>query len=403
MTFLSNEENRRSAIKANRLWTDKYIPQTSIELAVAPKKVKEVSKWLENPSTRLLILVGSPGIGKSTMVQCLAREQEIHAAEWTESTSTNGLTSFEEFLQHANLLSEQKSIILVDEIPNLFANEVRFRDLFTHHIRTTVVPTVLIMSDTVEGKTNTIDLLIDTATLYDSSLVKIMQIHLPTRARFTRALKGFSVLTNDDALYDKCGGDLRYALCMLQSGCQPHFRDTKLSSFHALGKLLYAKRNGAGHLEFDPEQVIKSMESVPRALSFLQYHSLDFYTDISDISNAMHCFSDAAIMKFGEASVAARAVAATNHNPAETKFKQLSAPPRTTPNGEIMALRSTQSPTLPRSTFATDVVPFLRRIKPNLCWGQSKSLLERKDNFDEEELERQRDLLSEDDIVDDSE
>jgi dephospho-CoA kinase len=404
VTFVSNGEESRTTYQ-NRLWTDKYVPQASKDLAIAPKKVNEVSSWMKEPPGRLMILVGSPGIGKSTMVQCLAKEQKINVAEWTETTSGNGVRSFEAFLQHANLLpvSEQRSIILVDEIPNLYGNEVKFRDLFTQHVRTGVVPTVLIFSDTIEGKSNSLDQIIDAATLYDSSLVQIIQIHPPTKARFKRALKRFSrakTYNNDDDLYDKTGGDLRYALCMLQSGCQPHFRDTKLSGFHALGKLLYAKRNGAGEISFDPELVMSSMESAPRALSFLQYHSLGFYTSLADIAEALHSFSDASIMTFGSESVAARTVAATNRNPAMTQFKQLSAPPAISPNDDIRSLHSLL-PMLPLTTLATDFVPFLRRIDPQLCLsrcifstdvGQSNEL----------ELERERDLLHSDDIIDES-
>lgn len=85
-------------------------------------------------------------------------------------------------------------------------------------------------------------------------------------------------------------------------------RDTFLSSFHALGKLLYAKRlssavgtvsavengrggggggeggaggaEGRGALAFVPEEVLSQggME-VDSAVAFLQYHCVDFYTD----------------------------------------------------------------------------------------------------------------------------
>jgi cell cycle checkpoint protein len=409
VTFLSNDEGGRSASlhQKNRLWTDKYVPQSSNDLAVAPKKVKEVSSWLRKPSGRLLILVGSPGIGKSTMVQCLAKEQKTNVAEWTETTADNGIRSFEAFLQHASLLSEQRSIILVDEIPNLYGNEVKFRELFSQHVRTGAVPTVLVVSDTIEGKSNALDQIIDAAMLYDTTLVQIIQLHPPTKARFKQALKRFSSAgagnnnKDVDDLFDKTGGDLRYALCMLQSGCRPHVRDTKLSAFHALGKLLYAKRNSTGDLDFDPEIVMSSMDSTSRALSFLQYHSLGFYTSMADIANAMDSFSDASIMTFGSDSVAARTVAATNRNPAMTKFKQLSAPPATAPNNDILALRSVR-PILPLTVLATDIVPFLRRIDPQLCLDRRTYSLDDAGQANELEVERERELLANDDILDDS-
>lgn len=119
-----------------------------------------------------------------------------------------------------------------------------------------------------------------------------------------------------------------------------HTRDITLSSFHALGKLLYAKRkivtpasttthsttaisssssqrvigrsivvpstssfslnDSAGMnvnlpLDFDPERVMEgSSMGLFGALSFLGYHSPDFFTDITELSEAFDSFSDAA-------------------------------------------------------------------------------------------------------------
>ncbi|CAB1110468.1 unnamed protein product [Ectocarpus sp. CCAP 1310/34] len=96
-------------------------------------------------------------------------------------------------------------------------------------------------------------------------------------------------------------------------------RDTFLTQFHALGKLLYAKRNppdsdgaggwpttgaggergdggveGRGPLAFVPEEVLSQggME-LDWALAFLQYHCVDFYTDESELSQGLGYFSDA--------------------------------------------------------------------------------------------------------------
>ncbi|CAN0550945.1 unnamed protein product, partial [Ectocarpus sp. 12 AP-2014] len=94
-------------------------------------------------------------------------------------------------------------------------------------------------------------------------------------------------------------------------------RDTFLTQFHALGKLLYAKRappdsdgaggwpmagggggdgggEGRGPLAFVPEEVLSQggME-LDWALAFLQYHCVDFYTDESELSQGLGYFSDA--------------------------------------------------------------------------------------------------------------
>lgn len=79
-------------------------------------------------------------------------------------------------------------------------------------------------------------------------------------------------------------------------GAGTGMRDTFLTQFHALGKLLYAKRGppgegagdeeGRGPLTFVPEEVLSQggME-LDWALAFLQYHCVDFFTDESGEKN----------------------------------------------------------------------------------------------------------------------
>ena len=80
-----------ASTESTQMWVDKYAPLKSTDLVVAPKKVKEINTWLEEALTpgncKFLILVGSPGIGKSTAVHCLAREMDLEVVEWRESLS----------------------------------------------------------------------------------------------------------------------------------------------------------------------------------------------------------------------------------------------------------------------------------------------------------------------------
>jgi len=99
-------------------------------------------------------------------------------------------------------------------------------------------------------------------------------------------------------------------------------RDNKLSAFHALGKLLYAKRvplyssndgketpkvsikyndkkilSVPPSLQFIPEEVVQASEmDLTGIVSFLTYHSPSFYTDIEELSDAFELFSDASIL-----------------------------------------------------------------------------------------------------------
>ncbi len=170
----------------NQLWVDKYRPTNIKDLCVAPKKISEVREWLEKfnsnnnnnhinsqyhgsdhkNSSKLLILVGSGGIGKSTLIHVLAKELHWKISKWNELhnvkissplSSSNfispesQLSSFEEFLSSSALgcnitlvndgdnnnndsdgyakCNYGRSLVLIDEIPNLhnIQNEARFR------------------------------------------------------------------------------------------------------------------------------------------------------------------------------------------------------------------------------------------------------------------------------------
>lgn len=127
------------------MWIDKYAPRNSQELCVAPKKVEQVRRFLSSyidcilesqrqeqqsqhelgdkggnsmtkkntsncnynesgtivttPETKVMILVGNPGVGKSAMVRTLAREMSIQILSWNDAyveynTNTNTDTNF---------------------------------------------------------------------------------------------------------------------------------------------------------------------------------------------------------------------------------------------------------------------------------------------------------------------
>ncbi|CAM9283077.1 unnamed protein product [Discosporangium mesarthrocarpum] len=130
-------------------------------------------------------------------------------------------------------------------------------------------------------------------------------------------------------------------------------RDMFLSQFHALGKLLYAKRlpqgegggdgeaeGGRGKLSFDPEEVMsRGGMGLEWGLTFLQCHCVDFFTEEADLSEGLGYMSDADLFvahkysvsakgsdEGGEVfpgryveSIASRAVAATNKHPAKSR------------------------------------------------------------------------------------
>ncbi|KAL7569297.1 hypothetical protein ACA910_016843 [Epithemia clementina (nom. ined.)] len=518
----------RSSVSAhkqqNDLWIDKHRPTKSSDLVVAPKKVKQVATWLkqqvdvnENNSQqqphsyklgcggeRLLILVGGPGTGKSTLIHVLAQELGWDVMEWTESfyefiaersemDLQTPLQQFQQFLRqnsigYASLAMEsdndnnqelkaptrttskrrilkaatandlpstnnnQKRLIVLDELPYCHTAESQsaLRESLTQHILTSIVPTVWIWSHNVlEGKHNPADLeaLVDADVLYNTNLVTFVPIHAATIKRFQSILTRIAQIENMTAtsplssnwineLHTQSRGDVRFAIHALQyqyggSGVQEALstihsqqqrtnkkpakdrgslggsskpiaadRDVRLSAFHALGKALYAKRKQRTEgndindsktakkealLDFNPEGAMEhSGMELGGSLHFLQYHSLDFFTDVSELSVAWDLYSDAAIFLdcdrdgLGASSLAGRAVAYANHHPAPSKFRQFTKPKSfhamaqrkanqwrldqyyrasTTTASSVVASRHS------RNTFATDLYPYGRILQ----------------------------------------
>jgi len=197
----------------------------------------------------------------------------------------------------------------------------------SRHIQRSNVPTVLIFSDVQEGKHQPRDLerLVDPQYLY-SDVVKIFQCNPVTKARMKKSMQ--AICKNEgievpadffEEVHMQSGGDLRHAIMSLQfrgkdndvthsSGVKHNKRDSKLSMFHTLGKVLYAKRkkkvsedtesnNSRPPLDFNPDSVMElSGMDLGSAMTFLGYHSPDFFTDVSELSEAFDYYSDAAVL-----------------------------------------------------------------------------------------------------------
>jgi cell cycle checkpoint protein len=428
----NNTNHKNDKDNENQLWVDKYKPTNIKDLCIAPKKINEVREWLQSfhshptnqhqhqhqqHNSKLLILVGSAGIGKSTMIDFLANELHFNIMEWNElhtikssscttSTSTqyyqfeSQLTSFHEFLSSAALgcninltnttttktktkitatSSFHKSLVLIDEIPNLHTTEQenKFRQIITNYIQKSQIPTILIYSNVYEGKYKPEDLerIIDPMLLSSPIMTKIIQINPVTKAKMKQCMiriakcenrmNNMMINVNDgliEEIHNQSGGDLRHAIMTLQyqfvgsnAGCGGNSysngnsigmhkgnvtersldskRDIRLSTFHALGKLLYAKRQqqqnssinqntiiGNGRscsimtesksyhssswntdkrppLDFDPELSLQhSTIGLNGALNFVQFHCPDFFTSIDELNNAYSHFSDAAFL-----------------------------------------------------------------------------------------------------------
>ena len=392
------------------MWTDKHVPTVSSELCVQPKKIEEVRDWLKQcfrsirdpvlygSCSKLLVLTGGPGVGKSTMCKVLAKELEIEISQWNENQdaphdfrfrqSQSQLSSFSNFLHSASCYKSldfvahssslvKSNLLLIEDLPNIngvLDGELKIRNIFSKLINETINPAILIYSDVSEGRVNfsRLETLLDRNLLH-SQKVATIHINPATKAKIKKACERIvkrerqnmpKSLMNE--IQESSHGDMRSVSLALQfalTGSKgkkishnsgKYLRDAKLSTFHALGKLLYAKRMsdslqpGADvdirpPLAFDPEQVIRDSEmEIDRSLEFLQFHSPNFFANENDLANALSTFSDAAMIlerKYRSnfdtsnlfpseyvCSLASRSVADANKNPAPKLFRSLNAP-----------------------------------------------------------------------------
>jgi len=107
----SNAIDNQIISNVSALWSDKYSPTCIADLCVAPQKIKLLQKWIKdfmgahtavntnyynnsivkrNTVPKLCVLVGGPGIGKSTMVRVIAKEMNLSVLEWNDTCGTYG-------------------------------------------------------------------------------------------------------------------------------------------------------------------------------------------------------------------------------------------------------------------------------------------------------------------------
>ncbi|KAJ7064870.1 Rad17 cell cycle checkpoint protein-domain-containing protein [Mycena amicta] len=172
----------------DRLWVDIYEPTTHSELAIHPKKVEDVRRWLDEALVggptgklrkyrRILALTGLAGTGKTATIRVLAKELDCEVLEWRNSMG-GSITSdfkddqlslfskFENFLERASTCNTvfsgpsssqhsttKRRIVLLEDLPNILHADTRAR--FHAAFQSLVaspdpdpVPVVIIVSDT---------------------------------------------------------------------------------------------------------------------------------------------------------------------------------------------------------------------------------------------------------------
>lgn len=119
-------------------WIDKYSPTTISDVALHARKLKDVRQVLEamvkgQSDCKILVLSGPAGSSKSTVTKLLAQELiedragQIPYIEWINPIDSH-MSQFDDFLNSVKFRKgTSKSIILVEDLPNVFHEETRIR------------------------------------------------------------------------------------------------------------------------------------------------------------------------------------------------------------------------------------------------------------------------------------
>ncbi|KAI5965697.1 rad17 [Candida pseudojiufengensis] len=315
-------------------WLDKYQPKTVSEICINPTKLKQVKDSLRkliNHELKLLILTGPCGSSKSTSIRLLANEFykgdifNDNIIEYDESEKIG------RFLQ--NCIYKKDSIILIDELPNVYHNEtlIEFRDALNQWIFTNDItpPLVLCVSEYEYESDNfdkvsysidnnmTVDTLLGREFLASPGVEVIKFNSIAVRflkKTVTNVLKNEELgrmMNNpkfDEFLQDLYKvGDIRSIIFNLELWVKFHKsggdykREDAINIFHAIGKIIYSSKE-----DIDP--IIQVIERYPEKNSNLlnlglleNYHIYqDSKFDIKIAEEICNDLSTNDIIQYGE-------------------------------------------------------------------------------------------------------
>ncbi len=214
-------------------WTEKYRPQTLDDVIGNPGAVNSLRQWAESwnagvPDKRALVLIGTPGIGKTTSAIALANDMGWTVVEMNASDQRTGgaienialrgskFNTFSEDGDYQDTSQGQRKLIILDEADNFFGNADRGAiPVITKLIKETLQPVILIVNDYYElsrkcsaAKTDTIQ----------------VTFQKPKAVSMVKALSKIAIsegITVDpeamDMIAEKASGDMRAAVRNLEA------------------------------------------------------------------------------------------------------------------------------------------------------------------------------------------
>lgn len=146
-------------------WTEKYRPKTLKDVIGNPSAINELLSWARSwdsgiPPKRAAVLIGTPGVGKTTSAIALASDMGWGVVEMNASDQRTGdaikdialrgsiSNTFDDDGAYLDTRKGGRKLIILDEADNLFGNADRgAMPVINELIKTTRQPVVLIVND----------------------------------------------------------------------------------------------------------------------------------------------------------------------------------------------------------------------------------------------------------------
>jgi len=220
------------------IWVEKYRPKNFSEVYGQEKAIVEVRNFFRNfnpkKGRKALLLHGPPGVGKTTLVQLIAKETSSEIFELNASDLRNK-RKLKEVLKPAieqQSLLGRKKIFLIDEVDGLSISDFGGVSEISALIKITRFPILLTANDGWKKS------LVPLRRL--STLLEVKELNYSSVKTFLRSIlvKENKTLSEDvlTSLAINSNGDLRAAINDLQTILELDSRDIKKGNFYMRNK-----------------------------------------------------------------------------------------------------------------------------------------------------------------------